>query len=158
MAESVLFLDFDGVIVTRREIAQGLPHRPGMTQMMHLKRIVEETDCDIVISSSWRVLHPFEELQRILAQYGINSEKVIGITPKWYEVKSNIIGVHDCRGDEIRTWLEAHPEYTSFVILDDDTDMGELLDHLVHVKNGMEYGLQEEHVQAAVAILKRAEA
>jgi hypothetical protein len=35
------------------------------------------------------------------------------------------------RGVEIAEWLDDHPEVTHFVILDDDQDMEDLMDHLI---------------------------
>ena len=47
------------------------------------------------------------------------------------------------RGEEIKTWLEHHPEVENYVIIDDDSDMlPEQLDNFVHTSNmhGFLYG------------------
>eukprot|EP00658_Telonema_sp_P-2_P028519 TRINITY_DN21840_c0_g1_i1.p3 TRINITY_DN21840_c0_g1~~TRINITY_DN21840_c0_g1_i1.p3 ORF type:complete len:111 (+),score=19.98 TRINITY_DN21840_c0_g1_i1:54-386(+) len=43
-----VFLDIDGVLVTRRPACMEIP------QMMQLKRIIQETGARIVLSSDWR--------------------------------------------------------------------------------------------------------
>lgn len=61
----------------------------------------------------------------------------------------NILGRFDRRGYEIQSWLDSNPDYTAIVILDDDRDMAHLLPWLVHVHNGMDFGVMEEHVAKA---------
>lgn len=60
------------------------------------------------------------------------------------------------RGDEIRSWLEKHPEVVSFVILDDDSDMCEFTETNL-VKTSYARGLREEHVIKAIEMLNKTE-
>ena len=58
------------------------------------------------------------------------------------------------RGAEINDWLEAHPECTNYVIIDDRTDFNENQnDNFVHI-NSM-YGITDEDMNKAIAILNK---
>lgn len=57
----------------------------------------------------------------------------------------------ETRGAQIQSWLDDHPEVTHYVVLDDDADMGPVLDRLV--KTTWEYGLLDEHVDRAAGML-----
>jgi len=83
-----------------------------------LNEITDKTGAQIVISSSWR--KSSRELSFFFGR-GITGD-MIGMTPE-------LDGKQ--RGDEIAAWLKEHPQYTRFVILDDETDMAHLMDRLV---------------------------
>ena len=55
------------------------------------------------------------------------------------------------RGREIQLWLQQHPEVDSFVILDDDADMDNLIDRLVQTE--IETGLTEQDADRAIELL-----
>lgn len=115
-----------------------------------LNRIVELTDCRIVISSAWRIGHTPREIGGYLTQKGFrHADKIIGATGQNSE---------DARGGEIQEWLDEHPEVTKYVILDDDTAdiIGDYTTkkhphNFVHVS--FEKGLQDEHIRKCVEIL-----
>lgn len=127
----VLFLDFDGVLNSEqfvRAVARGstkwkntdLDHRA----CSNLQYILDQVpDCKIVISSTWRKLYELEELKKFLSHMGVDAERVIDVTP--YRLSDRI------RGGEIAEWLEDAKDVTSFAIVDDDSDMGELMHRLV---------------------------
>ena len=75
--------------------------------------IVDETDCVIVLSSTWRL---WPNTRKLVKRLGIN---FIDVTPRLDTI--NIRGNE--RGEEIADWLDRHPEVTRFAILDDDNDM-----------------------------------
>lgn len=103
----VLFLDVDGVLNSRNSTDFRNNLWPVDNYMVFLVgKIQLDTDCAIVISSSWRH-HP--EGMRLMREKFLN---VIDKTPS--------LGV---RGDEIQAWLDAHPDVTTYAILDDDSDM-----------------------------------
>ncbi len=87
-----------------------------------LNEIVDGTDAKFVISSTWRLGKTIEELQKLLDYHGFKGE-IIGKTPRGCE--------SCCRGNEIHTWIRDNEEhlggnysdYSSYVILDDDSDM-----------------------------------
>ena len=109
----VIFLDFDGVIVTDRSI-NTLRHS-GSTPfdriaVVNLNTLIASTGAQVVISSSWRTDRSLN-MKQVLNYAGVQCN-MIGQTP--------VIG---CRGYEIGCWLDAHPKgIEQFVILDDAID------------------------------------
>jgi hypothetical protein len=55
------------------------------------------------------------------------------------------------RGEEIQAWLTENPDVTQFVILDDDSDMAHLIDHLVQTDHKV--GLTAADVKKASLFL-----
>lgn len=139
----IVFLDIDGVITT-----MVTKYRTGDPACVaQLNRITEVTGAAIVVSSTWR--HA-ENIKEILAGWGITSE-VIGITPalnRWSE-SGIYIGVE--RGNEIAKWLADNPNDGCLLILDDDSDMGELLPYLVRTNSYI--GLTEADADKAITML-----
>ena len=144
----VVILDFDGVIVTPRTRFRS----PDPTTIPHLKKILEETDAKIVISSAWRITRSLKELRDILWLAGIEKELVIDVTPRTVNLGGLRVDCGGNRGQEIQAWLDLHPEVEAFVILDDDTfdlqDHGEKV-----VETEMEEGLTIHNANKAIAIL-----
>jgi hypothetical protein len=114
--------------------------------------LIERSNANIVVSSVWRILRSTALLRQILVDSGFKyPEKVIGRTPT-----SSSGG----RGGEIKVWLEYWSKYnseeiTSFVILDDDSDMEPFMDRLVQTDS--DDGLLMEHVEKAIVILNSEE-
>ena len=122
-------------------------------------RIVKETGAKVVISSDWRI--SWEGTLSRLERMGLTRDIVIDKTP---ELIWTMIGRHDymleeddgryeySRGREIDMWLEAHPECTNYVILDDRMDFTEdQQPHFVHVNSYC--GLNDEDTDIAIMIL-----
>lgn len=135
MNERIIFLDFDGVVVTRRTHFLDLDP----VCMIPLRRIVEATSAFIVISSSWRIGRTVAEFNENLRRFGI-IDRVIGMTPN----------TDLTRGREIELWLERNPTQ-SFVILDDDADIEPFMEHLV--QTAIQDGLTEANADQAISIL-----
>jgi hypothetical protein len=113
----VLFLDVDGVLNRSGASREHL----FLDKVALLREIVETTNGAIVVSSTWRRLR--NRMFELWAALGPDmKERWLGNTP---------ILSGQPRGNEIQAWLDAHPEVERFVILDDDSDMGELMPHLV---------------------------
>lgn len=104
----VLFLDIDGVVncATTTQRHRGFI---GIDPHMAFKvgKIVLDTGCEIVLSSSWRHFDKGRE------EVDKQVYKTIDITPD---------APNGFRGDEINMWLKEHPEVTQYAILDDDSD------------------------------------
>lgn len=147
--DGVLFLDFDGVLnstawyVKRRE-AGGIPITAPFgvsddldpSALEQLKRIVDTVqNLEIVISSTWRLNTPLPDLRALLTPFGIPARSIVSKTPRF---------PGEIRGKEIAAWLdyEKHWGPIGFVILDDDTDMGDLMKFLVWCDHSE--GLTEE--------------
>lgn len=157
----IIFLDIDGVldVFNLDEFLQTILE----DAVLRLKRIVEETDAKIVVISNWRYGSVFyrEKALRIgCYRQEIENWKILkpaldrqglmvrDITP-WEE------GL-ETRSDEIRCYLEGHPEVDGYVILDDCfsddySKYDELKSKLVFVDANK--GLQDEDVGQAIQIL-----
>ena len=169
----VVFLDIDGVLNSEDEIKKAFgadlddPDAPSPVHLQWLKKILDETGAEVVLSSSWRIgLRSTQIVMDSLASIGYSLR---GVTPEGVSVsfieKSGFKPTRlflETRGDtkytldrgaEIYAWLNKHPEVTNFVILDDeDTDIkGYFPDKLV--KTSFAHGLLEEHAKKAVKIL-----
>ena len=100
----VLFLDIDGVVNNKRtnENFEGfIAIDPAMAALV--QRIVQNTGCEIVLSSSWRLFQNIRnEVERKICKFS-------DITPI----------LHAPRGYEIKVWLTLHPEIDHYAILDD---------------------------------------
>jgi hypothetical protein len=139
---AVLFLDVDGVLnrVGTRERSPHGTYGVETAKVELLCEIVGATDCDIVVSSTWRkyddlMTHLHDRLENL-------SARIIGTTPVLDRRTDSGLYVAKVRGDEIQAWLDEHPEVNRFVIVDDDSDMAHLAPHLVKT-NGRE-GLTAE--------------
>lgn len=135
----VLFLDIDGVLNSQQyfrlqyRAAQLLDLEHKATQLdpmalTFLDIIIEDTDCQVVISSVWRFGRTVPQLIDLLRSRGFrHTDHILDKTPD---------GCGSFRGLEIQSWLDANREQLkveSFVILDDDSDMGDLLPHLINI-------------------------
>lgn len=103
----ILFLDCDGVLNCQQTFVD---HRktvdPLDLQMVkRVQKIVKETGCKVVMSSTWRRHDEARESVNKLIP-------LFGVTPS--------VAVY--RGKEIQAWLKEHPEVTKYVCLDDDSD------------------------------------
>ena len=145
----VIFLDFDGVLNNRRFRAA----QSGMIDEKHmtfLHRIVEVTGARIVLSTSWRMhweaspenhSKTGREINQIFGKYGI---EIIGKISDGLD-----------RAQEIRRWLDCHPDVGNYAILDDSPfGWGELAEHLVQT-GGLQDGLDNRTAEMAIAVLKR---
>lgn len=119
----VIFLDIDGVMNT--DFSESYVKADnGWTyigidnsKVKELKRIVDTTGAEIVLSSDWRYafevgaykqeVHTCKYLNNKLRKQGL---KIYDKTPDIAKFE---------RGLEISTWLDKHPEVTDYVILDD---------------------------------------
>ncbi len=156
-----LFTDVDGVfnsadyLRNRRHIRRPSGHAIDAVTVPRFNEIIRRAGAKVVISSSWRLQHPWQRMQEILTLHGAVCE-VIGQTPSIYhpmppnEYCDNPIKRSD-RGHEIQAWLDEHPEVTKFAIVDDDSDMVHLLPRLVQTTWAM--GLLDEHIEPLVKML-----
>ena len=151
----VIFLDFDGVIVT----AQTLKDRSKLEKLgnfkciKNLNKIIRATNAKIVISSSWR-FSGLNELKLILKYWGCEGE-VIGMTPDLSYKDENDHWWGVLRGYEIQKWLDDNQNLNieSFVILDDHADM----DHLStnYIQTDFAVGITDIDVVNAIKLLNR---
>lgn len=139
----VVFLDIDGVINTvGAELGfnlcygiepngENIPLRKRLSELFdpaclyYLRQIVEDTGCKIVVSSTWRHGETTESMKEWFTCPVIR-EAIIDKTPSfgslsYPELKDRRGRVQ--RGEEIKWWVDQHPEVTRYAVLDDDSDM-----------------------------------
>lgn len=150
---NVIFLDYDGVVNTpqwknvngRWHCSFNFPSNNKVNDeqaVQWLSEFCEKYDYSIVVTSTWRFDSNYKDC---LINAGLRDGiKIIGKTPR--------ISIGN-RGDEILEWLIHRKDIESFIILDDETDMGDLMDHLV--KCDTSHGFKEtEFRQAELLHLK----
>lgn len=134
---NVLFLDFDGVLLNQATRFRTMD--PACVAYLDaLCRAAD--DLPVVISSTWRHIG-LGRCRAMLREAGFTG-RVIGATPVLWGCS---------RGEEIDRWLDAHPEYTRPVILDDDADMGGLTPALVRTETLI--GLTEREARRVLDLL-----
>ena len=174
----VLFLDIDGVLNSENWFAyriycvknnmfnilmnfvdtddRNIKHKLTMLDdraIANLNRIIEETGCKVVLSSSWRSSIESENIftQNLLKLKGFKYE-FYGVTPRLWFSDFSIR-----RGEEIKFWLDKESEkheIESFAILDDDSDMlPEQMNNFIHVDG--QVGLTDRDVLTAIEILNK---
>lgn len=101
-----LFLDFDGVIVLGTEDSDYEYFSPSCVEI--LNEIIIETDCEIIVSSDWRLHYDLQTLKQMFRDEGI-IKTPIAVTPDLYDRKMNMSELEALRAKEILTWLKDHP-------------------------------------------------
>lgn len=145
----LIFLDIDGVMNNQTEAKKSKLHESlefAPSCIRNLKHIIAETNAKIVVSSTWRRGETVESMNNnVFVHYDLD-KYVIGLTPHYHET---------IRGLEIADYLahKYNEVVESFVILDDDSDMGSLMKH--HVKTNHIYGLTEIDAEKAISILNK---
>lgn len=146
----LIFLDIDGVMNhenfnDRSRLHHGHAFCPVAVQ--NLREIIKRTGAKIILSSTWRRGMHQIEIRELFSNYDLD-QYVLG--------KTGILE-NQIRGNEIKELLDGCDEdfVESFVILDDDDDMGELLPFLVLTTgaDGIRVGLMAEQRERAIQIL-----
>lgn len=149
MTHRIVVLDIDGVLNSaawfEKMQAEALSRRP-ISNMIdpecvaRLNLLLDLIGAQVVISSSWRIIHPIEEIDSALKEKGFTGT-IIGKTP--------VCGPD--RGAEIQEWLTDHGrDAEDVVIVDDDSDMGHLMPCLI--LTSWSCGLVDADVKRAAAL------
>lgn len=153
---NIIFLDFDGVMDTANYCSylerNGLSEcdsngRPNFDPecINNLKRIIEQSNADIVVSSDWKYIDSYKDLLGMWKERNMPGF-MTDVTPN----------VSKHRGDEIDLWLKECNYKCNYVIID---DLGEenfnehQLDKLIRVDPL--HGLTNEAAERAISILKK---
>lgn len=149
-----IFLDIDGVLNSSQFRLEGLHRRDYSVlidpeKVMLLKKIVEETEASIVLSSSWSkfweqdpVDGAGKRINAALAEYGL-------------AVSAKIPQIRGATGSqEIEAFLQKYPYVVNFAILDDnDHDWSRRLrSHWVETDSSV--GLSAKTVSLAIDVLR----
>jgi hypothetical protein len=136
----VIFLDFDGVLnPTHYMMCLGKMWRESngliksQDEFGHLffqqnidalNHILENTNAKIVVSSTWRMSGK-KVIEDMFFERNMNLaySEFFDITPDHAQPQPSGLWLADERGAEIQAWLDAHPEVTNYVIIDDQSDM-----------------------------------
>lgn len=134
----VLFLDIDGVLnrVGTRERYHGFM---GIDPVLasKVRKIILDTDAAIVLTSTWRYFQDGrEEVDRHVC-------RTFDVTPT---------ADTGFRGEEVKMWLDQHPEVTRYAIVDDDTDF--YADQPLFATN-WQTGITDEVAQQVAEFLNR---
>lgn len=104
----ILFLDVDGVLNSWKT---GGRYALKRSCLRRLQKIIEETECKVVLSSTWRRdEYALKRLKRVLKYRGLE------ILDKTIYIPSGP------RGLEIQEWIKRN-DVKRYAILDDDSDM-----------------------------------
>ena len=154
----IIFLDFDGVMVTDRHQSQltasGNPLRDDSgaifdpVRVKFLQEIIDATGACIVVTSTWKITLGLDGIQQMWEARNLPG-KVVGVTP-------DIDPIH--RGNEIEAWIAANPGAVRYAILDDcpilDFFREEQLLHLFKVDERT--GLDNDTVKLVIEHLRKA--
>ena len=165
----VIFLDIDGVLNTKWWYTQMDKNTPkdkygyafDPIAVANLKKILDETGADIVISSSWKCMG-LSQLEEMWEERGLPG-KIIGITPN--SVSDELLLNADIdnmelfhiRGTEIREWLMKNSKSVgNYAILDDmDNMLPEQQAHFVWIDPDI--GITDGNAVQAIMILNHLE-
>jgi len=148
----VLFLDIDGVLMCDEEYRAGGGVKrqfPGKRAPLILD-VCRRAGAVIVVSSTWR--HS-DDTRDLFVAHGFP------LHPDWrtpLNERDAALGwakpLGDLRGHEIKHWLNAHPEVSSYAIIDDDSDM--LLEQMPwFCKTAFAEGVTADHADILVEML-----
>lgn len=154
--KKIVFLDVDGVLnnwawLGRMEGVEGAFGDPtnhfDPACVALLNEIIDVTGAGIILSTSWRHIHPADELVGILRSVGVRGA-ILGETPTG--------GHYDSRYREILGWLELNLYKDLYVILDDcvgrhEAATPEEAEKIIHTT--MNHGLLKSDVVHAIHVL-----
>lgn len=128
--KKILFLDHDGVICLSSEWGSRFKKKTkfdifNSKAIKVLNEIIEKTDCDIVISSDWKLYASLEEMKELYLERGVKKTP-IDYTPNLQDFDPLLSGLYFWKGWneqqrilEIMKYLETNPEITHWVAVDD---------------------------------------
>lgn len=119
-----------------------------------ITKIVNETGCYILWTSTWRRLERYENIEDAKDMFnrrGLPGDKLIAYTPSIGLGWSN-----HCRGSEIKSWIKNNEEYDIIkcAVLDDRLDAGENLpDNAKYFWMDDSIGITDENVKDVIKYL-----
>jgi HAD domain in Swiss Army Knife RNA repair proteins len=156
----VVFLDIDGVLCTwRSHFAQGGPVSSHGTmwaldrEAVGLLNVMAANigDVQFVIMSTWRLHFSKDEIiAHLRANRFAGNLHNDWCTPAVHHRLSE--GADIPKGRDVRAWLEAHPDVTTYVIIDDQA-MVHPIDEAHHVRPRYDDGLSWENFRSVMSIL-----
>ena len=138
----VIFLDFDGVLLTdqsaRQQVDQGLTVDNYLRTVVfdtacvqNLLELIDQSSASVVLSTSWAMGTAWSEISTCLMRNGVDPSLVWEwddpsdrnyMTPRRF---------NSSRAHEIQSWISLHAEVEHWVALDDDISIAGLAPHAV---------------------------
>lgn len=148
---NVIFLDIDGVMNHRKFFERSKLHKyqefcPVAVEC--LKKIISKTNSKIVLSSTWRRGYKnIQEAKDQLFKFYDLEEYLVGFTPVLND---------EIRGKEIQLYIDTVKgdpllNVENFIIIDDESDMGDLLYRLVYCSDYS--GLNKTRMKEAIHLM-----
>ena len=151
----VLFLDVDGVL--NRENTGGIKSL-NRKNLKYLEEIVQETNCHIVLSSSWRLSPEF--YNHLVKTLKYRNLSIFSTTPNFVHllfVEENMWekGQSFLRGYEVQNWLTNRTEIIDSYAIVDDNDEFLNFQKPYYVKTDSNLGLTNENKNKLISILNK---
>jgi len=153
MSDKILFTDIDGVLNNKTLWHQTFNDGEGIENPANylspkmidiLNRIIESTDCDVVISSSWRTEYSLNNLKKYMVDKGfLYPNKIIDVTPNISATK---------REYEVSVWL-LRKTLKAYAILDDVCYGFEEVHPNQFIRTDSVFGLTESDADKVIKIL-----
>ena len=162
-----IFLDIDGVLNNshnnpkfRSKSHCGIYTGIDKDKVKRLAKIVQETGADLILISTWKVgwekkgIYPKEYHYKICDAHAKYLDNHLQKKGKLFIKDKTRERNLAQRGTGIKSFLTLHPEYTEWIVLDDelfpDYDK-KILKHLV--KTNGQWGLQDDDADVAIKML-----
>jgi hypothetical protein len=130
MRRKIIFIDVDGplawgtwgdgkVSLTEGSNMFTIPYPWVQEDCQALRKILDETNAKLVLSSDWRMHFSIREMRRVFSYYGINEWDLIDITTHqdlW--MKMSRPGLEWHRAAEIRKWVKDN-KISNWIAIDD---------------------------------------
>lgn len=158
MTRPILFLDVDGVLNGHEFDPSAQSNTINRGCVAHLNRVIEATDCAIVISSAWRYMvlggsMNIRGFEWLLRSHGVccggsngADHRVIGVTGPGEESGCGL----EARGRLIRNWLNENGHDGAWAVVD-DLDVGG--EGMPLVLTDGTAGMTEHDAEALIAML-----
>lgn len=150
----ILFLDIDGVLNSHDYLRRGGSlscKSDGIDPeaVKHLQRIVDESKCSIVLSSTWRLIHSLADMRGRLIAKGMRDpcplrDKTPDLSPRGGTIERYQ------RGLEVNAWIDNMDFRAAYACVDDD---GDFLPGQNLVQTDFRTGLLAEHADRCIRIL-----
>lgn len=162
----VLFLDHDGVICLatqwggrfKKKGYDSNPKTPMDIRMDDfdkkcvkvLNEIVDETGCEIVVTSDWKRWGGLDDMREMYSVRGVKepldiTPDMVDFMPSEYDILKATHNFESIRVHEINEWLRNHPEVTHWVVID-DLDLSEL-NNFVLTKRPHSEGIKQSGIK-----------
>jgi hypothetical protein len=155
----IIFLDIDGVLNGHEWFPGSQSTGIKKESVDQLNRILKDTEAKLVISSAWRYLIHNGAMNKrgfeiMLRTHGLIVHEVYDVTIKDEDTPGyNKDDMSQwIRGEQIKIWLQKHPEIETFVVLDDiEIKIPEIEGRFIKTKEKI--GLTKIEADQAIKIL-----